>query len=97
MYRRSIAKGALALLLLIAGTWTVVVWRGADPTAPKSAVVALPMVAPVESERFQCDGRMRCPQMRSCAEATYFIQNCPDTKMDGDGDGVPCESQHCGL
>jgi len=45
--------------------------------------------------RFRCDGRTYCSQMRSCEEATYFIQNCPGTKMDGDRDGVPCERQWC--
>ncbi|MFT4101584.1 MAG: excalibur calcium-binding domain-containing protein [Burkholderiaceae bacterium] len=33
--------------------------------------------------------------MRSCEEATYFLRNCPNTKMDGDHDGVPCEQQWC--
>ena len=42
-----------------------------------------------------CDGRTHCSQMTSCAEATYFIKHCPDTQMDGDGDGTPCESQWC--
>jgi len=45
--------------------------------------------------RFQCDGRTHCSQMTSCAEATYFLQNCPGTKMDGNNDGVPCEKQWC--
>lgn len=44
---------------------------------------------------FTCDGRKHCSQMTSCAEATYFIQHCPDTQMDGDHDGRPCESQWC--
>lgn len=44
---------------------------------------------------FRCDGRTYCSQMGSCAEATFFIQNCPGTKMDGNGDGVPCEKQWC--
>lgn len=44
---------------------------------------------------FACDGRQHCSQMRSCAEATWFIQHCPDTKMDGDNDGIPCEQQFC--
>ena len=44
---------------------------------------------------FRCDGRTRCPQMRSYAEATYFVQHCPNTKMDGNNDGVPCERQWC--
>ena len=45
---------------------------------------------------FRCDGRTLCNQMTSCAEATYFIKHCPNTKMDGDRDGVPCEDQWCG-
>jgi cold shock CspA family protein len=48
-----------------------------------------------ESLPNSCDGRTICSQMTSCAEATYFIRNCPNTQMDGDGDGVPCESQWC--
>lgn len=44
---------------------------------------------------FQCDGRKYCSQMTSCAEATYFLKNCPGVKMDGNGDGVPCEKQWC--
>ena len=44
---------------------------------------------------YVCDGRQHCSQMRSCAEATYFLKNCPGTKMDGDNDGMPCEEQLC--
>lgn len=44
---------------------------------------------------FACDGRQHCSQMTSCAEATYFLQHCPNTKMDGNYDGVPCEQQWC--
>jgi len=43
--------------------------------------------------RFSCDGRQHCSQMTSYDEAKYFLQNCPNTKMDGDGDGKPCERQ----
>jgi endonuclease YncB( thermonuclease family) len=69
----------------------------ATPAAPAkaaAAVVAAPMVAPVASG-FRCDGRSYCSQMRSCAEATFFLKNCPGVKMDGNGDGVPCERQWC--
>lgn len=45
---------------------------------------------------FRCDGRQHCSQMTSCAEARYFLANCPDVKMDGDRDGIPCEEQLCG-
>ena len=41
---------------------------------------------------FQCDGRVYCSDMHSRAEAEFFVKHCPGTKMDGDNDGVPCES-----
>jgi Excalibur calcium-binding domain len=44
---------------------------------------------------FHCDGRTYCSEMTSCAEAKYFLTHCPNVKMDGDNDGVPCESQWC--
>ncbi|WP_252120286.1 excalibur calcium-binding domain-containing protein [Symbiopectobacterium purcellii] len=44
------------------------------------------------STEFVCDGRQYCTQMRSKEEAIFFIQNCPNTKMDGDNDGDPCEN-----
>jgi hypothetical protein len=44
------------------------------------------------AEKFRCDGRQHCSQMNSRAEAEYFVRNCPDTKMDGDFDGIPCEN-----
>jgi len=43
----------------------------------------------------RCDGRENCSQMHSCEEARWFLQHCPGMKMDGDGDGVPCEKQWC--
>ena len=46
----------------------------------------------VNSKKFKCDGRQHCSQMNSRAEAVYFINNCPNTKMDGDYDGIPCEN-----
>lgn len=48
------------------------------------------------TQQFSCDGRTRCTQMTSCAEAEYFLQNCPGVEMDGNNDGEPCESQWCG-
>ncbi len=51
---------------------------------------------PKKAEQYWCDGRQYCSQMHSCEEATYFLEHCPDTKMDGDRDGIPCEGQWCG-
>ena len=44
------------------------------------------------NQTFNCDGRQHCSQMHSRAEAEYFVRNCPNTKMDGDNDGEPCEN-----
>jgi hypothetical protein len=52
-------------------------------------------VEKISYSSFTCDGREHCSQMTSCEEATYFINNCPNTKMDGNNDGVPCERQWC--
>ena len=43
--------------------------------------------------KFSCDSRQHCSQMHSYEEALFFLRNCPNTKMDGDGDGIPCEQQ----
>jgi cold shock CspA family protein len=41
---------------------------------------------------YRCDGRIHCSQMNSREEARWFVRNCPGTKMDGNNDGEPCES-----
>ncbi len=80
------------------------------PTAsPASEWPSLPQVAPgrpvaapnralAPLSTFRCDGRQHCSQMTSCAEAEFFLANCPGVKMDGNGhgNGVPCERQWCG-
>jgi hypothetical protein len=99
-YSRLMAHNAIVNTLLPAPTSRV------SPTEPVltprqtsalPAPVSHPIPAIVESPQqpFHCDGRTRCSQMTSCAEATFFIKQCPGTQMDGDGDGVPCESQWC--
>lgn len=46
--------------------------------------------------RYKCSGKIYCSEMTSCAEAKFYLRNCPGTKMDGDNDGIPCEKQWCG-
>ncbi|CAN7412805.1 excalibur calcium-binding domain-containing protein [Pseudomonas sp. LjRoot277] len=62
-----------------------------NPKRTSTVVIAKkPVAAP-----FKCDGRKYCSQMTSCAEAKTFLQNCPGMEMDGDNDGIPCETQWC--
>lgn len=44
---------------------------------------------------YTCQGKEHCSEMISCEEAKFYLRNCPNTKMDGDGDGIPCENQWC--
>lgn len=44
----------------------------------------------------KCDSSKRyCKHMTSCKEAMFYLQKCGRTRMDGDNDGVPCESTLC--
>jgi hypothetical protein len=65
------------------------------PSETSSNSINLQQPSSSTHQQFSCDGRQHCSQMRSCEEATFFIQSCPNTKMDGDHDGVPCERQWC--
>jgi micrococcal nuclease len=62
-------------------------------SAVPAAVVTAAATASTSGRR--CDGRLYCSQMGSCEEATWFLKNCPGMKMDGNNDGVPCETQWC--
>ena len=39
-----------------------------------------------------CGTKRYCKQMRSCEEAYYFLRQCGLSRLDRDGDGVPCEA-----
>lgn len=41
---------------------------------------------------FTCAGKTTCGQMASCAEAEFYLNSCGVSRLDGDKDGVPCES-----
>ncbi|PPD56304.1 MAG: calcium-binding protein [Methylotenera sp.] len=61
--------------------------------SPKPSTFQSPATALQQpANNFSCDGRQHCSQMRSRAEAEYFVRHCPNTKMDGDNDGEPCEN-----
>jgi hypothetical protein len=64
-------------------------------TAASAPLDKVAPAAPNVSSGFSCDGRTYCSQMKSCAEAKYFLANCPGVKMDGDKNGIPCEKQWC--
>lgn len=54
--------------------------------APRAAV------RPKRERGLQCSGKRTCGEMNSCAEANFYLDECGVSRLDGDGDGVPCES-----
>ena len=69
-----------------------------EPGLPERDVPApsAPLQLEAPQHQFSCQGKTRCPQMRSCDEAMFYVQHCPGAQIDGDGDGIPCEDQLCG-
>jgi hypothetical protein len=53
---------------------------------------ARPKPESVHDQKFACSTKRKCSEMVSCAEARFYLKECGLTRLDGDGDGVPCES-----
>ncbi|MGY2199084.1 excalibur calcium-binding domain-containing protein [Pseudomonas gingeri] len=87
----------LVLLICIAGWkyWPEVQARISPHSPTVAALFSTSGLPTFEGKAFHCDGRQYCSQMTSCEEAKQFLRNCPGMKMDGDGNGVPCERQWC--
>lgn len=52
--------------------------------------LAIPFAANAEPS---CDdGKRVCKDMDNCADARYHLEQCGMSRLDRDGDGVPCES-----
>lgn len=83
--------------------WPDFMQRSSSPVITNASILSTPAAAPASfkphtnspapTTSFRCDGRQHCSQMSSYDEAVFFLRNCPNTKMDGDGDGIPCERQ----
>lgn len=65
----------------------------------KSAASSVAPVAPVAPETPRaaksepaCGSKHYCREMTSCAEARFYLEQCGLRRLDGDGDGVPCEA-----
>lgn len=86
---------ALLAALVVAAIGAYGYARFGSPVTSYVSATERPAVSAPSTSPFNCDGRTMCSQMTSCAEATYFLQHCPNTRMDGDGDGEPCEQQWC--
>ncbi|WP_043839199.1 thermonuclease family protein [Muricoccus aerilatus] len=72
-------------------------WRAAERSGGARPTEAPPAVAPqrstpAASSGFSCGGKQYCREMTSCAEARFYLNQCGLSRLDGDRDGVPCET-----
>ena len=71
-------------------------WSEPDPIAPwdfRDGKTEKPAPAPVvEEPQETCGNKRYCKQMATCDEAKHYLNDCGVSKLDKDGDGVPCES-----
>lgn len=71
-----------------------------DSAAPPPEPAEAPVSEPEEPEHLarpsssggSCGSKHLCRQMNSCEEAYHYLNDCGVSRLDGDGDGVPCES-----
>lgn len=85
-------RDLVIVLLLAFGGWKLYQSQEGSPVIELNGSSQVQSAISTSTGRYRCDGRQYCGQMNSRAEAEFFIHNCPDTKMDGDRDGVPCEN-----
>ncbi len=78
-------------------------WRDANPAPPwefrrgKVSATANTTQKPQKSSpdtqgAQACGAKRHCKQMASCQEARFFLERCGIRSLDGDGNGVPCET-----
>lgn len=71
-------------------------WAFSNPTPPwewrkTHPYVAAASATPATPLGTACGNKKYCNQMTSCDEAKYYLTQCGVKRLDGNGDGVPCE------
>lgn len=63
-------------------------WRRAGRQPPGATLPA----PSADSGAFACGHKRTCKAMTGCAEARFYLTVCGLSRLDGDGDGMPCEA-----
>ncbi|WP_407293493.1 thermonuclease family protein [Stutzerimonas zhaodongensis] len=68
-------------------------WRKERRKGGSTQQAAALAAAPVQpAGAFNCNVIKSCKMMSGCAEARFQLRQCGNPRIDGDGDGVPCEA-----
>lgn len=65
-------------------------WEWRRP--PKVEDPITKILSRTDGPEFTCGAKRTCGQMSSCAEARHYLAVCGLSRLDGDHDGIPCES-----
>lgn len=98
MRRKTMKKASIFILLLvIVGTIFKAFMSSSNVHVNHSPSENMfnPVGTDSDHTKFECTGKIYCSEMTSCEEATFYLNNCPNTRIDGNGDGIPCERQWC--
>ncbi|MCP3933591.1 MAG: cold shock domain-containing protein [Bacteroidetes bacterium] len=91
--RKNRSSGVILLIIVLAVSFAA--YRTYPKWSPR-VVESLPVNFVKEDfSGFRCEGKQYCSQMTSCKEARFYLKNCPNVKIDGNNDGIPCEKQWC--
>lgn len=67
-------------------------WRKAKRRGLVSQTATRPAPMATPPGGFSCSVLKSCRQMSGCAEARFQLRSCRNPRIDGDGDGIPCEA-----
>jgi len=73
-------------------------WTKKNPTPPWDWRKLHPIVTSSDSHKItklkiaNCGNKKYCSEMTSCEEAKFYLSQCNIRTLDGDGNGIPCES-----
>ena len=103
VYRQYLHDQSLLSIEETARQAKVGLWADANPMAPwdyrhggKQKKARDTLIAPRDphispDNNAACGDKHYCREMTSCEEAKFYLTQCGLTRLDGDGDGLPCE------
>ena len=84
-------KNILFVIVIII-LWLAFIYEEKGPEDPFASFDNPPVQNSSFSD-FSCEGKRDCSEMFSCEEAKFYMRKCPGgSKLDPDGDGIPCEN-----
>ena len=99
VYRKYMHDQSLLQDEEIARQGKVGLWSEPNPMPPweyrhgnkGDSVISLPNTEPVHQVvNSSCGSKQYCKEMTSCEEARFYLTQCGLSRLDGNGDGIPC-------